>query len=238
MAVELVLAAIAFVTSLITAVFGLGGGMLLIAAMPGFLPAAAIIPVHSVVQLASNGSRALFGFRSVHWQLALAFTGGSVLGAALALPVINSIDLHYLPLFIAGFILLNVWGPGLRFTGNLQGELFGIGALQTGLGLLVGATGPLGQSTLLHKGLDRDALVTTTALFMCISHVFKLLVFGLIGFAFGDYWPVALAMVVASVLGSWVGSLWRGNFSEQRFRAILKILLTLLALRIIVITLV
>lgn len=211
--------------------------MLLIAAMPGFLPAAAIIPVHSVVQLASNGSRALFGYRSVRWQLALSFTGGSVLGAGLALPVVNSIDLHYLPLFIAGFILLNVWGPGLSFTSNLQGELFGIGALQTGLGLLVGATGPLGQSILLRKGLNRDAMVTTTALFMCISHLFKLAVFSLIGFSFGQYWTVALTMVVASVLGSWVGSYWRGNFSETTFRAVLKVLLTLLALRIIVITL-
>ncbi len=237
MAVELILGSIAFVTSVITAIFGLGGGMLLIAAMPGFIPAAAIIPLHSVVQLASNGSRALFGIGSVRWEFALAFTLGSVLGAGVAAQVVNSMNLDYLPLFIAGFILLNVWGPGLRFTGNLQSEIFGIGALQTGIGLLVGATGPLGQSTLLRKGLDRDALVVTTALFMCITHIFKLAVFGLIGFAFLPYWPLALAMITGSVLGSWTGSRWRGHFSEKTFKAILKIVLTVLALRIIVITL-
>ena len=39
-----VLVAIAFFTSTLPAVIGMGGGILLISAMPGLLPAAAIIP--------------------------------------------------------------------------------------------------------------------------------------------------------------------------------------------------
>ena len=46
-----VLVPIAFLTSAFTAMAGIGGGLVLVALMPGFLPAQAIVPVHGVVQL-------------------------------------------------------------------------------------------------------------------------------------------------------------------------------------------
>jgi hypothetical protein len=60
---DILLVAIAAGTSTLTAITGIGGGMMLIAIMPGFLPAAAIVPVHAAVQLFSNSSRAFFGWR-------------------------------------------------------------------------------------------------------------------------------------------------------------------------------
>ena len=51
---------VAFVSSMLTAVLGIGGGVLWISVMPGLIVPAAVIPVHGVVQLASNASRALF----------------------------------------------------------------------------------------------------------------------------------------------------------------------------------
>ena len=78
-----VLDAIAFFTSTLTAVIGMGGGILLISAMPGLLPAAAIIPVHGAVQLASNGSRVLLGIRHIEWRIFWPFSIGAVLGLSL-----------------------------------------------------------------------------------------------------------------------------------------------------------
>ena len=46
---EMFLIVAAFFTSMTTAIAGIGGGVMLIAMMPGFLPVAAIIPVHGVV---------------------------------------------------------------------------------------------------------------------------------------------------------------------------------------------
>ncbi len=53
---DLLLIVIAGATSMLTAVTSIGGGMMLIVIMPGFLPAAAIVPVHALVQLFSNSS--------------------------------------------------------------------------------------------------------------------------------------------------------------------------------------
>ena len=56
---------VSFLTSTCTAIIGMGGGIMLISAMPGLLPAAAIVPVHGAVQLASNSSRVLLGLRHI-----------------------------------------------------------------------------------------------------------------------------------------------------------------------------
>ncbi len=140
-------------TSIITAMVGMGGGMILIAFMPGLLPASAIIPVHALVQLFSNSSRALFGWRFIHWNFLLAFIAGSILGGLLATQLTTQINLDYTPLFIASYILYNVWGPSLDFRKRLRGEFLTIGFLQTGLGMIVGAIAPLGQSILARRGL-------------------------------------------------------------------------------------
>lgn len=77
---------IAVLTSTLTAVTGIGGGSLLIASMPGFLPNAAIIPVHAIVQLFSNLSRALFAYKNVCWNYVIGFLAGSVLGGHVVRP--------------------------------------------------------------------------------------------------------------------------------------------------------
>jgi uncharacterized membrane protein YfcA len=44
---EIILTLVALLTSTITSILGVGGGILRVAAMPIFLPAALIIPMHS-----------------------------------------------------------------------------------------------------------------------------------------------------------------------------------------------
>jgi uncharacterized membrane protein YfcA len=161
---EILLVLIAFGTSTLTAITGIGGGMMLIAIMPGFLPAAAIVSVHGIVQLFSNSSRAFFGLRFLRWEFVLAFISGSIIGGLIAAGITREINLEYTPLIIAAYILFTVWGPKLEFKKPVKGEFVLIGAAQTGLSMMVGATGPLGQAALLRKGLQRGA-ATISAVF-------------------------------------------------------------------------
>ncbi|MGB0217053.1 MAG: hypothetical protein ACPF9E_16595 [Alteromonas oceani] len=50
-------------TSFVTGTMGLGGGMLLLVVMASVIPIAALIPVHGLVQLGSNASRAVMTFK-------------------------------------------------------------------------------------------------------------------------------------------------------------------------------
>ena len=233
---ELILILAALITSTLTAVLGIGGGMILIAIMPGLLPASAIIPVHGIVQLFSNSSRAFFGWQHIHWGFTTAFIAGSVIGGLMAAGFTSEINLEYTPLLIAGYILLTVWGPSLQFRKAPRGEFFTIGLIQTGLSMIVGATGPMGQAAMLAKGLQRDGLVVTGAFMMIFTHLIKILLFGLLGFSFITYWKIIIGMSIAVIAGAFFGTHIRYRFPEKLFRPVLKWLLTLLALRMIVIT--
>ena len=65
--VVLGLLAASFAGSFITVVLGIGGGALLLAIMASFLPAAALIPVHGVVQFGSNSTRAALLRDGIQW---------------------------------------------------------------------------------------------------------------------------------------------------------------------------
>jgi uncharacterized membrane protein YfcA len=234
---ELLLVVITLFTSILTAIAGFGGGMILIAFMPGILPPSAIVPIHALVQLCANSSRAMFSWRSIHWTFCGAFISGSVLGGLGAAQLINQMDLHYLPLILGLYILLNVWGPKLSFKKTPRGEFFTIGMIQTGLSTIIGATGPLTQSTLLRKGLGRDSIVSTSALLMTITHLIKIPIFGWLGFSFISYWQVIIGMCFSVITGTYIGTKVRVKIPEATFKKALNWLLTLLALRMVYMTL-
>ena len=210
---------------------------MLIAMMPGFLPPAAIVPVHALVQFFSNAGRAAFGWRFLRVEFALAFIVGAILGGGLVALIAREINLDYTPLFIAAYILFVVWGPPLKFKKPPPGEFVVIGAIQTGLSLLVGATGPMSQAALMARNLKRDALVVSGALMTCFTHLVKVVLFAILGFSFASYWELILGMSVAVIVGALIGTRIRYRVPEARFRQILKWALTLLALRMIYLTL-
>ncbi|MFT5088725.1 MAG: putative membrane protein YfcA [Candidatus Latescibacterota bacterium] len=107
------LVAASFFTSALTAVVGMGGGMLLISFMPTFLPIAAVVPVHGAVQIASNASRVLFGLRHIEWRIFWPFLGGAILGVALGSPLVMRLPSEHMPL------LLVLWVLSLRRTWRL-----------------------------------------------------------------------------------------------------------------------
>jgi uncharacterized membrane protein YfcA len=64
-------------------------------------------------------------------------------------------------------------------------------------------------------------------------HALKIVTFGLLGFAFAPYLPLMAGMVASVSVGSWVGTHLRPKVPEELFRQLLKVALTLLALRLI-----
>ena len=108
---EFWLVPIVFLTSCLTAVIGMGGGVLLITLMPGLVPAGAIIPIHACTQLASNLSRAAFGWRHIDPAIIPAFVVGAVLGAWLGGELYGTLDLHWVPALIGVLILVFTWVP-------------------------------------------------------------------------------------------------------------------------------
>ncbi|MCR9103997.1 MAG: sulfite exporter TauE/SafE family protein [Gammaproteobacteria bacterium] len=231
--IEWMLIPIAFATSCLAAVIGMGGGILLIALMPGLLPAAAILPMHAATQLASNASRAAFGWRSIDLSLIPAVALGAAAGAWVGAGLYQNLDMHWLPAIVGAFILVFVWLPLPALPGAGQLSLLALGFYQTGLGMLAGATGPVGAAVLLRRCAARDWLVVNTALYMSLNHVMRLTAFFLLGFSFAPWWPLLAGMIVAGVAGSWVGTRLRARMPQRDFQRLFRWLVTGLALRLL-----
>ena len=232
-ATEITLTGFATITSAIAGILGFGGGMLLIAIMPSFLPAAAIIPIHGLVQLASNSSRVAFSLKHVAWHLLPPFLIGSAIGLALFTTLLFNITSDYIPVAIGSYILLNLWSKPFSDTMKRFESFYIVGALQTGLSLIVGATGPLTHNILLKKLNDKDQIIATGAILMSISHLAKITVFGMIGFQFREYFITLILMSLGAILGSYIGSKVRNSIDNPRYIQIIKYLLSALAVKMI-----
>ncbi|MCG3674783.1 sulfite exporter TauE/SafE family protein [Aliarcobacter butzleri] len=231
---ELGLGVITFLTSVIAAVVGIGGGMMLIAILPSFLPVNALIPVHGLTQVSSNLSRAIFGYKDVQYEVVPKFLIGSILGIAFFVGILNFISLEYVPLFIGVYILLSLWSQKFNEKIKRYENYYLVGFFQTGLSMVVGATGPLTMTLLFKDYNDKDKVVATGAALMSITHFLKVVVFIYFGFVFFDYIWIIISMIIGAVVGSFVGTKLRNIIDGKRFTIILKVLLTILALNLII----
>lgn len=231
---ELLLGIISFFTSTIAAIVGLGGGMILIAILPSFLPINALIPVHALTQMSSNFSRAVFGYKDVQVEVLPKFLLGSILGISFFASILYFISLEYVPLFIGSYILLSLWSQ--KFNERIQRyeSYVVIGFFQTGLSIVVGATGPLANTLLLKDYKDKHIIVATAAALKSITHILKVIVFMFFGFVFSEYITILIAMIIGAVAGSYVGTKLRDKVDGKKFISILKIVLSLLAIKVIV----
>lgn len=231
---ELFLGMVTFLTSTIAGIVGIGGGMMLIAILPSFLPVNALIPVHGLTQMSSNFSRAVFGYKDVQYEVIPKFLIGSFLGIALFASILSFISLEYVPLFIGVYILLSLWSEKFNEKIKKYESYFLAGFFQTGLSIVVGATGPLTMTLLLKDYKDKDKVVATGAALMSLTHILKVFVFMYFGFVFFDYIGIIVAMVIGAVAGSWAGTKLRDKIDGKRFTMILKVLLSVLAIKVII----
>jgi uncharacterized membrane protein YfcA len=121
----------------------------------------------------------------------------------------------------------------------LRGLGFGfLGFTQMFVTLFVGSSAPLNLPFLLRQQLKRDQLVATSAMMMTGVSLAKIGIFIAAGFSFSAYLGLMVGLVFAVFAGSWGGTRVRQYIPEQKFARLLKIVLSLLALRLIAVSVV
>lgn len=234
-----VLAVATLLTSMLSAIVGMAGGITLLAVMLLFFEPLVAIPLHGVIQLVSNGSRTWIQRRHVRrgivWPYALPLLPMAFLGLALA----QALPPALVRVLIAIFVLAATWAPGRLMLGAhpervepsrrflLLGSVVGV------LNMTVGATGPLIAPFFLDLGLSRQQIVGTKAACQALGHLAKVAVFGVVGFAFLPELPLLALLSALTVAGTWLGSRLLDRVSERAFVRLYKAVLTLIALRLV-----
>lgn len=230
--IALILIVASAATSFVTAAAGIGGGVLLVAIMATIMPASAIVPVHGAVQLGSNGGRTLILLKHVQTSILLPFLAGSLIGAVFGGMVAIQLAPHILKIGLGCFILWSVWGKTIKATGRLAVVVTGVFSMF--LTMFFGATGMFISAMVKTLNLGRLEHVATHAMCMVAQHILKVAVFGLLGFAFGPYIWLIIAMIISGFAGTVIGKRVLVKMNDAVFHRVLAAVLTLLALKLII----
>ncbi|TEA79604.1 sulfite exporter TauE/SafE family protein [Allopusillimonas ginsengisoli] len=229
------LIALSFVTSAFTASMGLGGGVAMLAVLGLGLPVTSVLPVHGVVQMGSNAGRVMIQRSYIVAPLLVWFTLGSLAGIAIGGSLVVNIPEKWAKASLALFILWSVYRKKPKTDIQQHGKIYFVvgGAVSSFFTMLVGSTGPLVAALLASTGLIRQPLVATHAVCMVIQHGLKILVFGMLGFAYAEWAPLLAAMIASGLAGTWVGTRTLDNLPEKTFRLGFKIVMTIVSLHML-----
>ena len=227
----------AFFTSAMTSVVGSGGGTILIALLLQFMPPVAAIPVHGVVQLASNVWRTWLFRRNLAWHLIWRFALLLPAGIAVGLWLFQGMSAETVQILIGCFIIVTLFSRqigGFREKDLPLWAFFPMGFVVGVLNMIVGVVAPVIGVLIIRKELSKEDYVGTLGFYGVLTNFAKLVAFILVGFSVTKYGPAILAMVPAVVAGTWAGKHLLGRISERVFMVLFKSTLTALALKLIV----
>jgi uncharacterized protein len=227
------LGATAVLTSVVSGVMGMAGGMLLLAVMLLKLEPAVAIPVHGIVQLASNGSRAYFLRKQVRWPAVWRFVWPLLPGGALGIGLLAYVPPSGSRLAIGAFVLASTWLKSFFSIGrgaSAERALPVGGALVGFFSTIVGATGPLLGPFILALDLSAQSTIATLAACQIFQHASKVLLFGLRGFDLTGYLLPCGLLALCAIAGSAIGTRLLDHIPEKSFKLIVRIALTALAL--------
>lgn len=207
-------------TSLLSGVFGMAGGMVLIGVLLAFMPLPAAMALHAVTQMASNGWRALLWWREVEWRIVKFYVTRCAV-ALIAWSLWRYVPSKPVALIFLGVVpFLSRLLPQHRRpdpTNPLHTAAHGVVCMM--LLLLTGVAGPLLDQFFLGGGLDRRRIIATKGVCQLFGHAAKLLYFGAIvdQTATVDPWIAAVA-IASSMLGTSLSKKLLEAMSDLQYR--------------------
>jgi uncharacterized membrane protein YfcA len=225
------LSALMICTALLSGVFGMAGGLILIGVLLMILPLPAAMVLHAVTQMASNGWRAVLWWRHIVWKIMAFSVAGNLVAVGLwsitlYVPdkAVALVMLGLSPFIVRAIpdrILPRTFGPA---------QVAGTGLASMMLMLITGVTGPLLDTMFLRSPLERKQIIATKAACQLFSHSFKLVYFGALIDQTGHVEPWLLAIaVLSSMIGTSMGKFLLERLSDRQFRVWSNRLITVLA---------
>ncbi|HKU40124.1 MAG TPA: sulfite exporter TauE/SafE family protein [Polyangiales bacterium] len=214
----LLLSLTALATALLSGVFGMAGGMILMGVFAALLPVPTAMVMHGATQLTSNVSRAVILRSHVYWRGFFCYVAGSLLAYLAMLSVSYTPEplVVFLGLGLTPFVAALLPRRWVDFERPLPAAVTGFQVAM--LQLIAGAAGPLLDIAFVDTRLNRNQIVATKAATQVFSHSLKLAYF--LPAVQGDEFSPQLiaAMLAATVAGTRLGTWLLERISEAAFK--------------------
>lgn len=238
----------AFLTSAISSVLGMGGGIILLGIMAIIIPEGyKVIALHGMVQFFSNTTRMYVFKKYIKKTLITQFFIGTIIGVTLSIFIIllliayynvdnaSQIKVEFLKPLIGIFIIWNLFLKKSKKEKNVS-TFIPVGLLAGISSIFIGAVGPLIAPFFLSNNLNKENIIANKAASQTITHFTKVPLF--IYFFSMDYSSeikIIVPLIFAVYLGTNFGKKILYFIPEALFKKIFKITLLIIAIRLILI---
>jgi uncharacterized membrane protein YfcA len=236
----------AFITSSISAVLGMGGGIILLAIMALIIPEGyMVIALHGIIQLFSNTTRTYIFRDSIKPKLIKEFSIGALIGSGISALIIiflvqyyevksaNDIKVDFLKPLIGVFIIWYLFIKNSKKDKKSK-SFIRVGAISGLSSIFIGATGPLIAPFFLSRNLLKNNIIANKAACQMITHLTKIPLF--IFFFNVNYlnqYYILIPLIVAVFIGTNFGKKILSFIPEKLFIKFFKFTLFIIALRLI-----
>lgn len=228
---------VVFLTSLLSGVVGMAGGMVLLAVLMNLLKITDAMFLHGLVQAFSNGSRFLYTPHHMVWSVLPLYFLGTLTATLpfLALTVLPNKGVVLTVIGIVSLIGVNIppkWGLDIR----VPWVSFTCGLIVGLTHLMAGSSGPILDVFFQKSDLNRFEIVSTKAFTQAVSHIVKLGYYLYVPTQMGlhsltkEVFVLAGVAVAFSILGTWCGITVLHRVKEQTFRNIVPWIIRVVAL--------
>lgn len=201
------LLALSLLASVVAAVAGFGGSVILLPLVVHLFGIKAAVPILTVAQLIGNASRVWFGRKDIDWRVVKYFCLGCIPSAIIGAVMFSKIQADWLKTGLGVFLIITLIyrHSGLK-ENNMRLYHFAIlGAVFGWLSAVVGTVGPLVAPFFLDYGLVGSAYIATEAMTAVVMHITKGIVYSKYALLSWDTVAIGLAMGVVMIFGSFIG---------------------------------
>jgi uncharacterized membrane protein YfcA len=204
-AILALLAVSALVTSFISGILGMAGGMILMGVLLAVVPLPVAMMLHGITQLASNAWRGLMWRKEVDWRVFRGYMYGAIAMTVFfaIVKLVVSKPVALVAMGLTPFITLAL-PDKLHLNVERKGHATACGIVCTTLSLTAGVSGPILDVFFVRSKMGRHAVIATKAMTQSLSHILKIVYFGAFVAAGGaDVHPLLAAlMVLLAVVGT------------------------------------
>tara|TARA_Y100000114_G_scaffold14058_2_gene11388 strand:- start:18179 stop:18913 length:735 start_codon:yes stop_codon:yes gene_type:complete len=223
--------------ALMSSIFGIAGGVFLLAGLSMIAAPASIIPMHAAVQTFGGIVRLAVFRRHLNFKIIKYFYIWMFLGAiigSILLYIIHSINPSFLLIIIGLFIVYSSVSIGRSNRKIAIRKISTLGIICGALGLFVGSTGPMVSIWLLDNGVVKEEHIACKSAIGIGLHALKIPIFiFLLDFDFSLYIIPILIMCSSVLVFSVVGKSIIKKFDDSKFIIIVKLLLFAIGINII-----